>query len=367
MLTSIQRLSFHNSGADWSRDILSAVVQAHNSLWVISGKRNRLDCFAPTGGVHFKAMKSFDLDHFLADSAATKSANRTAFDIEIESAAFDGSSLWVVGSHSLSRALADPFKPDRKNILQLQSLVKKKHRFVLARIPVAIRQEDETRPTVELLDEADPEKVSRLAGTADGNELTDAIAEDEHFQPFLAIPGDENGLAVGGIAVYGNKVFLGLRGPVLHGWGILLELEVEEDPDHILHLKPIGPDGQHYRKHFLQLDGLGIRDLCLDGQDLLLLARPSQDFDWPVMIYRWYQGVTQVEERLVWSRQGSELTQVICGPRTAVGTGYDRPHSLSLVSNDEFPYSVLVGYEAPSPYRLPRPAQLDLDLFRLTQ
>ncbi len=367
MLTSIQRVSFHNSGADWSRETLSAVLQAHSRLWVISGIRNRLDCFAPTGGLHFKAMKSFDLDRFLMDSATTKSSTGNAFEIEIESAAFDGNSLWVVGSHSLSRVLADPFKPDCKNILHLQSLVKRKHRFVLARIPVVLHHEVENRPTVELLEGADPETVSRLAGTVDGNELTQAIAEDEHLQPFLAIPGNENGLAVGGIAVYGKKVFLGLRGPVLHGWGIILELEIEEDSDQLLHLKPIGPDGQRYKKHFLQLDGLGIRDLCLDGQDLLLLARPSQDFDWPVMVYRWYQGVNQAEERVVWSRPGTELTQVIQGPRTAIGSGYDRPNNLSLVSNDAFPYSVLVGYEFPSPYRFPQPAQLDLDLFRLTQ
>lgn len=49
-----------------------------------------------------------------------------------------------------------------------------------------------------------------------------------------------------------------------------------------------------YRKHVLDLDGLGVRDLCPSGDDLLVLAGPTMDLDGPVRIYRWH-GACRVE------------------------------------------------------------------------
>ncbi|MNG03413.1 hypothetical protein D3C84_864920 [compost metagenome] len=34
-----------------------------------------------------------------------------------------------------------------------------------------------------------------------------------------------------------------------------------------------------YRKHFFALNGLGFRDLCTSGDDLLILAGPTMDLD----------------------------------------------------------------------------------------
>src|SRR5512141_1438607 len=59
------------------------------------------------------------------------------------------------------------------------------------------------------------------------DELATAISKDEHFAPFAEIPGKDNGLDIEGLAVTGNRVLLGLRGPVLRGWACVLELDVE--------------------------------------------------------------------------------------------------------------------------------------------
>lgn len=42
-------------------------------------------------------------------------------------------------------------------------------------------------------------------------------AADPHFAPYLAIPGKGNGFDIEGLAVDGQRLFLGLRGPVLLG------------------------------------------------------------------------------------------------------------------------------------------------------
>ena len=47
----------------------------------------------------------------------------------------------------------------------------------------------------------------------------------------------------------------------------------------MLRLREIGSHGLPYRKHLLELGGLGIRDLCVDGDDLLILAGPTMDLD----------------------------------------------------------------------------------------
>src|SRR5688500_19591809 len=98
--------------------------------------------------------------------------------------------------------------------------------------------------------------------SGEGN-LRNLLRDDAHLAPFLPIPGKDNGLDIEGIAVTGERVYLGLRGPVLRGWAFVLELRPEVDPDapDRLELRPFD-DGRRYRKHVLRLDGLGVRDLC---------------------------------------------------------------------------------------------------------
>jgi hypothetical protein len=41
---------------------------------------------------------------------------------------------------------------------------------------------------------------------------------------FLPLPGKDNGFDVEGLAVFGARLFVGLWGPVLCGWAVILEL-----------------------------------------------------------------------------------------------------------------------------------------------
>jgi hypothetical protein len=76
----------------------------------------------------------------------------------------------------------------------------------------------------------------------------------------MAIPGKDNGLDTEGLAVNGRRLLLGLRGPLLRGWSALLEIAAEASGGQ-LRLAPLDGSGTLIRKHFLQLDGLGVRDL----------------------------------------------------------------------------------------------------------
>ena len=72
---------------------------------------------------------------------------------------------------------------------------------------------------------------SALVGAPGAETLVDVLRADPHLAPFVAIPARDNGLHVEGLAVGGDRLFVGLRGPVLRGWAVVLELRPAHDPD----------------------------------------------------------------------------------------------------------------------------------------
>ena len=128
--------------------------------------------------------------------------------------------------------------------------------------------------------------------SAGGDDLRELLRDDEHLAPFLGRSRARTTASTSRASrCIGDRVYLGLRGPVLRGWAFVLELRPYVDPDDPsrLRLRDFA-DGPPYRKHVLDLDGLGVRDLCPDGDDLLVLAGPTMDLDGPVRIYRWHGG-----------------------------------------------------------------------------
>ena len=188
-----------------------------------------------------------------------------------------------------------------------------------------------------------------LHGSAKGNDLTEALKEDKHLKPFLAIPGKDNGFDIEGLAVVGERLFLGLRGPVLRGWAVILEVELEDDAKKpsILKLKTIEPKKRLFRKHFIQLGGLGIRDLCVQGQDILILAGPTMELDGTITVFRWKGGaILQKEECIV---PFEALEHVVDVPHE---TGSDRAEGMTLFTADESaPRSLLIVYDSASESR----------------
>jgi hypothetical protein len=164
------------------------------------------------------------------------------------------------------------------------------------------------------------------------------------------------------LAVVGERLFLGLRGPVLRGWAVILEVELKEDDKEpsTLRLKNIGPKDRPYRKHFLHLGGLGIRDLCVHGPDLLILAGPTMDLDGPVTIFRWPGGAKPEEESMV---PASELERVLDIP---YGEGVDHAEGFTLFSPDGGKArSLLVVYDSASERRQLGESTVTADVFNL--
>jgi hypothetical protein len=202
---------------------------------------------------------------------------------DLEGMAVADGFLWVVGSHGLKRKNAKPDRDHADNARRLAKLALDGNRRLLACLPI---EPDAQGAPVLVRQARDGRRALRLKGDAQANLLTRALADDPHFGPYMAIPGKDNGFDIEGLAVDGHRLLLGLRGPVLRGWSALLEIAVEARGDH-LRLAPLDDTGTLIRKHFLQLDGMGVRDLHFSGDDLYILAGPTMVLNGDIRVFKW--------------------------------------------------------------------------------
>ncbi|MFF4617703.1 DUF3616 domain-containing protein [Nonomuraea jabiensis] len=310
----------HASRAARTHMNLSAIRQGSAGLWVAGDETATFEHLTWLGD-HFGDQRTYPLADYVDLPAGPED------EADIEGLARANGYLWLVGSHSLKRRKVKSKDPD-KAADRLATVVREENRYILTRLPL----HDET-----------PGPGTILSGR---DNLTTHLRDDRHLAPFLELPGKDNGLDVEGIAVVSERIYLGLRGPVLRGWAVLLELRLEEAGRSRLRLR------EPYRKHFLDLGGLGVRDLCPDGDSLLILAGPTMDLDGPVRIVRWRPR----------ARQGvvpeGELETVIELPH---GVRCDHPEGLALLADGR----VMVVYDSPSPARITPAGGVLADIFTI--
>jgi len=259
-------------------------------------------------------------------------------EIDIEGLDLANGYLWLVGSHSSTRKNLEP-DADANALEEFAEIRERPNRHLLVRIALA-RDGNGFSPVAETTPGASEERRTTAALVGD---LAKALLADDHLAPFLAIPAKENGLDVEGLAVFGDRVLLGLRGPVLRGWATVLEVEPRDHPNKPARLTLGSPP---YRKHFLDLDGLGVRDLCRDGDDLLVLAGPTMGLDGPVRVYRWRGAANGRDQEIV---AGSDLSVAVELP---FGNGDDHAEAITVISPEGEPVRLLVVYDSPSAGRL---------------
>jgi hypothetical protein len=328
---------------------LSAVVLVDDRLWLASDETTSIVGLTRLDSRTFGNQKTFHLVDLLEDFREDDG------EVDIEGLDYEDGYLWLIGSHSTKRKAAKG-----ESGKKLKTIQEEPNRYLLARIPVV---EGELHKVHHNLRAAYLERGDR------GNQLLDVLCRDELFAPFFpdpatgqkAIPGKDNGLDIEGLAIYRDRLLIGLRGPVLRGIAILLEIETRETHPGILELQAIDKDEQLYKKHFVDLDGLGIRDLCRDGDDLLILAGPTMDLDGALRLFRLNHAFDLPDNSL--STKESKNLKLLC--EIPYGVNSDRAEGLSLFSGfDKLP-AVLVVYDSPSQHRILNPTTVLADVFRL--
>lgn len=316
---------------------LSASVRVNNTLFVGADEAcaiERLTIEADACAAH----RSFPLADLLdlADPDA---------EADIEALAVEDGWLWVAGSHARTRP--KPKKGKRLDLTELADLKDTRPRCLLARIPL-----------VEEKGIASPVRVcgDRRAGlvpqTKHGSDLARLIEKDPLLKPFTRVPAKEGGLDVEGMAVCGTRVALGLRGPVIATYAMLLEVEVRPKKSGKLAV------GKTLANRLLALEGLGVRDLKRCGDDLLILAGPTTGLSGPCAIYRWRDWVNEppAHDTKVQVHKPDRILEL------PFGRGVDHPEGLALWGDGR----VLVLCDSPSRDRLSsKGLTIAADLFTL--
>jgi hypothetical protein len=343
-------LRFEDGFKEHREDVSAVRLTPDKHLWLGSDETSTIECLSSVDSHIFAEHKQFRVADFIELPAPADQ------EIDIEGLAYAAHYLWFVGSHSWKRKKPKPDKTDEKNIQRLTKLESEANRYLLARIPLV---NGELLPSCANPDNPDEQlSAAKLEVTERGNLLMDALANDPHLGYFVGakIPGKENGFDIEGLAVYQDRIFLGLRGPVLRGWAVMLEIELETNNSGLLKLKQIKEQEKLYKKHFIYLHGLGIRDLCLDGEDLLILAGPTMDLDGPVRVFRLQNGVNLREDVL--SRPEPVL-------EIPYGNGDDHAEGMTLFADPTQLPSLLVVYDSPAKTRLKGDGDVIADVFKL--
>jgi hypothetical protein len=259
-------------------------------------------------------------------------------EMDIEGLAIDDGWLWIVGSHSRTRRKPKKNKPlDADAEARMAELKDNPNRFFIGRVPLGRLPGEGERYGAAAVDAPTDGKrrPGMLAVKAKGNALAKQLRGDPHLAPFLSIPAKENGLDIEGIAVLGDQVAVGLRGPVINGWACVLEFRIKAGKKGALKL-----DGG-YAKRWLELDGLGVRDMKRDGADVLVLAGPTMALDGPSPVYRW--------------RNWAEETERLVRPERLMTLPYgyqcDHAEAITPWPGSDGP-ALLIVNDSPSPGRL---------------
>jgi hypothetical protein len=346
-------LQFDDEREDLTGDLSAAAITPDGSLWVASDELRTIERLSPVAPYVFGAHRAFQLVDYLCLPDAQG-------EVDVEGMDYHDHYLWLVGSHSLKRKKAKG-KKTAADVRRIATVKPEFNRFLLARIPVVgdmlfTSCSHPEQPGVML-------QAATLEQHDATNGLLEALREDEHLGPFLSFPlGDkENGFNIEGLAVRGSRLFLGLRGPVLDGWAMLLDFELDEAQPGVLTLQTAANRARPYRKHFLDLDGLGIRELQLHGDDLLVLAGPTMQLEGAMKLFCLRDALSHTDDALSSSDTG-DLRMLFTLPFTL---GADHAEGLACLPCLNEANALMILYDAPHPTRRVGPRALFADIFRL--
>lgn len=341
-------------------DVSAIAHTPDNYIWIGSDELTTIERLSPIGNKEYGKHQPFAVGDYV-------DLKDTHEEIDIEGIDFSAGYLWVVGSHSAKRKRAKG-KNAAKDIARLTRVVTDKNRCLLARLPIVngvpVKQDCETGRS-----------AAALAWQDGQSALLEMLKSDEHIGPIVraGLPSKENGLDIEAIAVHEDRIFLGLRGPVLRGMAIILEIATEEKALGVLKLKELeSKTGENkregnkrdYRKHFVDLNGFGIRDLCFHKDDLIILAGPTMQNRSAMQIFRLSLPVESCSDTMVYA-EDSRLKRLFDLPlheqENAEGI------SVRLADSLAEPDALFVVHDSPGSDRLQGETAIWADVYTLDE
>jgi Protein of unknown function (DUF3616) len=259
MASSISRLGIINFiGQIQHSDNISAIDISNDFLVIGADEGNQVQVLKRQG------------EDYVVVSDIT--LNASAVEIDIEGIACDGNTVYVVGSHSAKRPKIDDDATYEKNRQKIEKVVP----------------------------EPDRDRLFRFSLDAEGNaqdlvetSLRTIIDSKKVLKDFSLLPSKENGVDIEGIAIHKQQLYIGFRGPVLReNWVPVLKCRFA---------KPVTEAELVY----VQLAGLGFRDITRVENGFLILAGPVGDGPGSFQVYFW-----DGEDCLAGVRESGKIGQI---------------------------------------------------------
>lgn len=244
-----------------------------------------VECLEPHGE-GYRLHRQFKLDKLFPGLPGAQG------DLEADVEALDVAHgrLWVCGSHSLTRRSRD--KSDAH------------------RVDPKIRK----RPSRRLLGSVElAEDGSTVTGPGDAipyrgvGSLRALLGADPHIAPFVDLPSKENGLDIEGMVIFRRKIYLAMRGPVVDNIALVAAMGMK--PGFVV-------DQASLFLHFVDLGGLGVRDLTRWRDGILVLAGPVNGAHGPFKLLQWKPRGTakiQTPDPVLDLPSGPDHHEGICG------------------------------------------------------
>jgi hypothetical protein len=276
-------------------------------------------------------------------------------EMDIESLAYCEPYLWFCGSMSLKRNTPDEDDDIEEGVAKLAEVKQDKNRFSLGCIP-CIKKDGHYHLVKEGEYNGKTIKPLMLKGGTYGNEIHNMLLNDQHLKRYMDIPCKDNGFDIEGLAVEDDRIFLGLRGPVLGGFAVIIEISYISH-DNMLTILPQDGEDHIYRKHFIDLQGMGIRELNIDKKgDMYILAGPTMDLDGTISIYKIPDALDDVHATII-----HDPVHLFDTVRTHAQHGYEKAEGLAFIDEK----TILITYDSPIEDRLINDYTVEMDVFKL--
>lgn len=275
---------------------LSGISARGRCLWTVSDEGRTVERLAKSAE-GYRLAEQIRLDELLPDLPPGKES-------DLEAIAITRNRVWVCGSHCRVRR-----KPDPDGRLSA-GFRRRPSRHVLAAVPLGPGRE-----------------IYALPYLGEGS-LRRRLRSDPFLSAFMNLPSKENGLDIEGLAVGADWLMVGLRGPVVDSFGIVMEFAIDST-GRVADSPPV--------RHILRLGGLGVRDLARWGDDILVLAGPVTAADGPFRLHLWRPAHTN-------EPQGAEVVH-------AWPLGHEHPEGICRLKR-EAREGLLVVYDSPDERRI---------------
>lgn len=242
---------------------LSGVASAGDVMWTVSDEGRTIECLAASRH-GFALRRQIAVDDIFAELPGRDDGE----ELDLESLDVAGGRLWISGSHCRVRRESKERKRAQKG-------------GRVSRLP--LDSEIRPRPSRHLLGAVRLDRSGEIGGegaalppTGKGS-LRRHLAYNPFVEPFAGLPSKENGIDVEGILVFRRRVLIGLRGPLVDNIALVAEIGIA----------PAFAISKPHATHFVDLQGLSIRDLTRWKDKVLILAGPVSQAGGPFRIFQW--------------------------------------------------------------------------------